>query len=61
MAGGGEEPRLADIGLFGRGAGLGYFAVDTGQFAGALGDPQFQRLVRLFQRHVGGTRWVMSV
>ncbi|MCY1297504.1 hypothetical protein D9M70_469470 [compost metagenome] len=54
MAGGGEEPCLADIGLFRGRPGFGEFPVHAGELAGAFLDAQFQRLVRLLQRHVGG-------
>ncbi len=54
MAGGGEEARLADIGLFRRGARFRKLGVDPRQLGGALDDALLQRFIGLFQRLIGG-------
>ncbi len=53
MTGSGKEAGLADIRLLGGRPCLAQLAVDACEFSRPLGDAQFQRFIRLFERHVG--------
>ena len=50
MAGGGEEPRLGDVGVVGLGLGAAELGVEPLELLGALAHAPLQRLVGALQR-----------
>ena len=53
VAGGGEEPRLGDVGLLGVGLGANELGVQAGEFGGALANPHLERCIGTLERFGG--------